>query len=78
MIKIAGLYEDLVEMGHSEAWSKKKVELVKIDNDMDALGIRIDKCNDSEIKSEMQFQYEAMQDIRERIYQELCNTKDND
>ena len=32
MVKIEGLFESLVDMGHSEAWSKKKVQLTEIDN----------------------------------------------
>lgn len=76
MVKIESLYDNLIDMGHSEEWAKKKVQLTKIDNDLENLSIKIDKCFNLDHKAELQFQYDAICDIREKVFNELSKIKD--
>lgn len=42
MVDTTNLLSELLDMGHSMEWSKKKVELMNIDNAIERLGAQID------------------------------------
>lgn len=42
MVNTKNLFQELVDMGHTEKWARKKVELTEIENTQEELGMQSD------------------------------------
>lgn len=79
MVDTTNLLGELMESGHSEKWSKKKVKLTEIDNLIEQVGMQIDILVGSGkpfslISAELDRLAEEqnrLQDDREDVYAEL-------
>lgn len=75
---------ELMDMGHSEKWAKKKIQLLEIDEQIDTNEVASDKLMNSGkpfslISAELdrlQDEHDKLQDEREEVYSELCNIED--
>lgn len=85
MVKIEGLFEELVDMGHTERWARKKVSLTEIDNEIEEIENSTDKLLNSGkafslISAELdrlQEEHDKKCEERDEVYSELCKLEDS-
>ena len=84
MVNTTNLLNELVDMGHSEKWSKKKVKLTEVDNAIERLGMQVDilvgsgkpyKLISAEL-NRLQEEVNKLQDKRDQLFSELSLIED--
>ena len=73
MIDTKKLFNELVEMGHSEKWALKKVEIAKIDELIEMNEMEHDACLNDGNFSTISIKLETI----EKTHDELCESREN-
>jgi len=74
MLNVGKLFNDLIEMGHSEKWALKKVDIARIDEQIQMNEEEYDaRLNSGGSFTDIAIKLETL----EKAHEELCNAREN-